>query len=105
MTTVAEVTVDSAPGANGTWTTAVRIEGYFNLSISSAGTFTTATTVHVQRSIDNTTWHDVNSYTEPAQEVGFDPELIYYRAGVKNGNLNSGEQVTIRIGREDKDRH
>ena len=101
MTTLVSTTIST----DDTFTDAVRLEGYFNVSIQSGGAFTTATTVTVQRSIDNTTWHDVNSYTEPAQEVGFDPELIYYRAGVKNGNLNSGEQVTIRIGREDKDRH
>lgn len=106
MTTVAEATIDSAPPAAGTWATTTNpIEGYFNVSISTGGTFTSATTVHVQRSLNSTDWFDVDSFTALTEDYGFEPELMYYRIGVKNGNLNGGEEVTVRIGREDKDRH
>lgn len=86
--------------AQNTFTDAVLTEGYFNLSIS--GTF--AATVTVQRSWDSSTWYDVDTYTAPVQEVGFDPEFTYYRAGVKSGDYTSGS-VVIRFGAEDKEEH
>ena len=86
--------------AQNTFTDAVLTEGYFNLSIS--GTF--SATVTVQRSWDATTWYDVDVYTAPTQEVGFDPEFTYYRAGVKTGAYTSGD-VVIRFGSEDKEEH
>lgn len=36
--------------------------------------------------------------------TGFDPEVMYYRIGVKTGGFTSGTAV-VRLGREDKDRH
>jgi len=42
---------------------------------------------------------------EDFETYGFDPEVMYYRIGVKANGLNTGEQTTVRIGREDKDRH
>lgn len=86
--------------AENTFTDPVQLEGYFNLSIS--GTFTA--TVTVQRSTDATNWVDVDTFTAPSEEVGFDPEIIWYRAGVKTGAFTSGP-VVVRLGREDKDRH
>lgn len=86
--------------AQNTFTTAVQLEGYFNVSIS--GTFTA--TVTLQRSFDNSTWRDVDSWTAPAEEVGMEPEICWYRIGVKTGNFTSGT-VSVRLGREDKDRH
>ena len=86
--------------AQNTFTDAVQLEGNFNVSIS--GTFTA--TVVVQRSPDNTNWYDVNSFTAPFEGTGFDPEIIWYRIGVKTGGYTSGT-VVVRLGREDKDRH
>lgn len=83
-----------------TFSTAAQLEGYFNLSIS--GTF--VATVTVQRSPDNSTWQDVDTFTTPSEEVGFDPEFMWYRVGVKTGDFTSGT-VVVRLGREDKDQH
>jgi hypothetical protein len=86
--------------AQNTFSDAVRLEGYFNISLS--GTW--VATVTVQRSIDNSTWVDVKTYTLIAEEVGFEPEFMWYRVGVKTGGYTSGT-VVVRLGREDKDRH
>ena len=90
-----------AISAENTWTDPVYIEGYFNLSIS--GTF--SATVTVQRSYDKgSNWVDVDSFTAPAEEVGFDPEYCKYRIGCKSGEYSSGT-VNIRIGHEDHEMH
>ena len=86
--------------AQNTFSDAVRLEGYFNISLS--GTWVATATV--QRSIDNSTWVDVKTYTLIAEEVGFEPEFMWYRVGVKTGGYTSGT-VVVRLGREDKDRH
>lgn len=96
MTTIASASIT----AENTFTTAVRLEGYFNLSIS--GTW--VATVTVQRSIDNSTWVDVDTFTANSEEVGFEPELMWYRVGAKTGAFTSGT-VVVRLGREDKDHH
>jgi hypothetical protein len=96
MTTIASASIT----AEDTFTDPVTLEGYFNVSIS--GTFTA--TVFVQRSIDNSTWVDVEDYTTPYEGVGFEPEIMYYRIGVKTGGFTSGT-IEARLGREDKDRH
>ena len=93
MTTIASANIT----AQNTFTTAVQLEGHFNLSIS--GTW--AATVTVQRSIDNSTWVDVDTFTANSEEVGFEPELMWYRAGVKTGDYTSGT-VVLRLGREDE---
>jgi len=96
MTTIASASI----AAENTFTDAVRLEGYFNLSLS--GTW--VATVTVQRSIDNSTWVDVDTFTANSEEVGFEPELMWYRVGVKTGAYTSGT-VVVRLGREDEDRH
>lgn len=78
--------------AENTFTDAIKIVGNFNLSIS--GTF--VATLTVQRSTDGTTWRDVNTFSAPFEGAGFDPMLMYYRAGVKTGNYTSGT-VTVSI--------
>lgn len=45
-----------------------------------------------------------NFFTAPFEGTGFDPEIMYYRIGVKTGGYTSGTAV-VRLGREDKDRH
>ena len=97
---MAELTTKSISAEN-TFSDAVSLEGYFNISIS--GTF--VATVTVQRSYDaGSTWHDVDSWTAPAEEVGFDPEFRLYRIGVKSSNYTSGT-VEVRIGEEDREQH
>lgn len=83
-------------GAQNTFTDAVRLGGNFNISISN----TFVATVFVQRSYDNSTWYDVDSFTAPIETSGFEPEYIWYRVGVKTGGYTSGT-VTARIGQAD----
>ena len=75
--------------AQNTWSGAIQIVGSFNLSIS--GTF--SATVTVQRSDDGTVGRDTDTWTAPAEEVGYDPILNYYRVGVATGNYTSGTVV------------
>ena len=76
--------------ADNTWSPAVRIVGHFNLSIT--GTF--VATVTVQRSDDGTTdWRDVDAWSAPSEEVGYEPILNYYRVGVAPGKYTSGQAV------------
>ncbi len=85
--------------AQNTWSDSVSIVGYFNFSVVAAtGTPGTlgGTTVTVQRSTDNSTWRDVDTFTNSSEEVGFDAELIYYRAGVKTGEYTAS--VIVRLG-------
>lgn len=96
MATLSTVTIT----AQNTFSTGVLTEGYFNVSIS--GTF--VATVFLQRSTDNSTWMDVDSFTGPVEQYGFDPEFMYYRIGVKTGGFTSGS-VVCRIGGEDKEEH
>lgn len=86
--------------AENSFTDPVQVEGYFNLSIS--GTF--SATVTVQRSTDKTNWRDVDSWTAPTEDYGFDPEYMWYRVGVKTGGFTSGT-VDVRLGSEDKEEH
>ena len=94
MATVASASLT----AQNTYTTVAKISGYFNVSIS--GTF--EATVFVQRSTDNATWMDVDSYTAATEVYGFEPEVMYYRIGIKTGGFTSGTAV-VRLGREDTD--
>ena len=75
--------------AENTWSPAIQVVGSFNVSIS--GTF--VSTVTAQRSDDGLTWRDVNIWTAPAEGVGYDPILNYYRVGVATGNYTSGTVV------------
>lgn len=86
MTTLASKTIT---GANS-FTDPVRLAGFFNLSIS--GTF--VATLTVQRSFDNqVTWQDVDTFTAPTEDYGMEPEVCWYRAGVKTGDFTSGSLV------------
>jgi len=74
------------------WTDSIRLSGAFDLSI--AGTFTA--TITVQRSYDNSTWRDVDTFTGPIETVGFQGEIAYYRAGVKALEFTSGT-ITVSL--------
>lgn len=95
--------IDATITSDNTFTESVRIEGYFNVSFS--GTFSEGSVVTVQRSIDNSTWVDVDTFKKPAEDYGFEPELMWYRIAVKSGALASGDSIVVRLGREFKDRH
>ena len=96
---MASVSVTKSIGAQNTFSDAVQLTGYFNISIS--GTF--SATVFVQRSTDNSTWRDVDSFTAAAEEVGFEPEVMYYRIGVKTGGYASGT-ADVRLGYDPQNR-
>jgi hypothetical protein len=68
------------------YTDSIRIVGSIALSIS--GTF--VATVTVQRSQDNATWFDVDTFTDKTEKVGNEAVLYYYRAGIKTGEYTSG---------------
>lgn len=92
MATIASKTID----AQNTFTDPVQLTGFSNLSIS--GTF--AATLPVQRSFDNqVTWQDVDAFTAPTEMVGREPEVCWYRVGVKTGGFTSGS-IVVRIGQD-----
>lgn len=92
MSTITTKTIS----AQNTFTDAVQINGWFNLSVS--GTF--SATVTAQRSTDGENWVDIDSWTTPVETVGMDPELMYYRVGVKTGGFTSGS-IVVRLGADD----
>jgi hypothetical protein len=63
-----------------------------DLSLTISGEFTG--TVTVQRSFDDgSTWLDVDAFTQPTEEVGFEPAGCQYRVGVKAGSSWSGSAL------------
>lgn len=96
---MSSVAVTKSITAQNTFTDSVQLTGNFNLSIS--GTF--SATVVVQRSTDNSTWRDVDSFTAATEEVGYEPEVMWYRAGVKTGGFTSGT-VDVRLGYDPQNR-
>jgi hypothetical protein len=86
---MASEAVTASITAENTFSDPLQLVGPFNISIS--GTF--AATVTVQRSTDNSTWRDVNTFTSPFEGTGNEPEVMYYRAGVKTGDFTSGTAV------------
>ena len=91
MSTIASKTIT---GENS-FTDPIQISGWFNVSIS--GTFVASVTV--QRSIDKSTWLDVDAWTEATEQVGVEPEVLWYRVGVKTGGFTSGS-VVVRVGQD-----
>jgi hypothetical protein len=79
-------TVSADISAENTFTDSIQLFGYFNLSIS--GTF--SATVTVQRSYDNINFADADTFTSPSEEVGYEPQEMYYRVGIKTGDYTSG---------------
>jgi hypothetical protein len=98
MTTMTSATIT----AQNTFTPSTRFDGNFNLSIS--GTISAGTTVTCQRSLDGSTWHDVDTFTSVSENVGYEPEVMYYRAGCKTGEFTGGDSVVLRIGKR-RDRY
>jgi hypothetical protein len=96
---MSSIAVTKSITAQNTFTDPVQLTGNFNLSIS--GTF--SATVTVQRSSDNSTWRDVDTFTAPSEEVGYEPEVMWYRAGVKTGGFTSGT-ADVRLGYDPQQR-
>jgi len=92
MTTLIEKNIT----AENTFSDSFRFDGDFNFSVR--GTLTSGTIVTVQRSIDNATWTDVDTFTSISENVGYEPELLYYRAGCKTGEFTGGNNITVRFG-------
>jgi len=93
-TTVAQASITT----DNKFTDPVQLDGYFNLSLS--GTWNAKVTV--QRSVDAKDWMDVDTFMSNTESVGFEPELLWYRVGVKTSDFTSGT-VVVRLGREAKD--
>lgn len=92
MSTIASKTITG----DNSFTDPVRLTGFFNLSLR--GTF--VATVTVQRSFDEmVTWHDVDTFTAPTEDYGMEPEVCWYRAGVKTGEFTSGS-ISVRLGQD-----
>jgi hypothetical protein len=81
--------VERSITAQNQFTDSIRLTGLFDLSIS--GTF--AGTVTVQRSYDNSSWKDVDTFTAPTEKTGTQGEIAWYRAGIKTGAYTSGTAV------------
>tara|TARA_R110000744_G_scaffold254888_2_gene370455 strand:- start:340 stop:639 length:300 start_codon:yes stop_codon:yes gene_type:complete len=92
MTTLIEKNITAA----NTFSESFRFDGDFNFSVR--GTLTAGTTVTVQRSIDDATWADVDTFTSISENVGYEPELLFYRAGCKTAEFAGGDNITIRFG-------
>jgi hypothetical protein len=77
--------------AQNTFTPAVLIQGGDAFDVTVSGTF--VATVTLQRSKDNVTWRDVESFTAPAQKSGLAGTAWYHRVGIKTGDFTSGTAV------------
>ena len=83
--------------AVNTFTDAIIFDGNFNLSISV--TLNSPCKVTAQRSIDGSTYHDVDQFSSIGEFVGFEPEPgMSYKFGIKSSETLSGSSVTIRVG-------
>jgi hypothetical protein len=88
--------VTASISAQNTFSNSMRLTGLFDLSIS--GTF--AATVTVQRSYDNSSWKDVDTFTAPVEMTGTQGEIAWYRAGIKTGAYTSGTAVVSIAGND-----
>ncbi len=99
--------VKATLNSDNTYCVSIQTRGDFNFSLS--GTF--VATVTIQRSFDIfdengqeipdnlKTWHDLETYSEPYQDIGLQPpETVMVRAGIKTGQYTSGSAI-VRISR------
>lgn len=88
--------VSSAVAADDIQTASIRVTGVNtgrNFTITIAGTPTFTATVTLQRSFDDATWEDLNTYTVNTTAVYNDSlanQIIYYRLNVKAGDYVLG---------------
>ena len=82
--------------AENTFSDTIKVQGYFNLSISGIAGGTTVT-VQKQSGVDGTSWTNVDTFTVDTETNGFEAERQNYRVGVEIGNFGSGT-CKVRIG-------
>jgi len=82
--------------AENTFSDTIKVQGYFNLSISGIAGGTTVT-VQKQSGVDGTSWTNVDTFTVDTETNGFEAERQNYRVGVETGNFGSGT-CKVRIG-------
>lgn len=82
--------------ASNTFTPSTLIQAQDSFDISISGTF--VATVVVQRSKDDATWLDVETFTTPAEKTGVAGSAWYFRVGIKAGAYTSGT-ATVSIHR------
>jgi len=82
--------------AQNTFSDEIKIQGYFNLSVSGiAGG--TVVTVQKQSGVDGTNWTDVDDFSSDIETYGFEAERQNYRVGVKIYHFGSGT-CKVRLG-------
>jgi len=82
--------------AQNTFSDEIKVQGYFNLSVSGiAGG--TIVTVQKQSGVDGTNWTDVDTFSSDIETYGFEAERQNYRVGVKNSEFGSGT-CKVRLG-------
>ena len=84
--------------AENTFSQPFPFEGDFNFSIR--GVFSVGTIVTVQRSVGSNpfNWLDVDTFTSTGENVGYEPEVLFYRAGIKTGEFVAGTNIFVRFG-------
>ena len=84
--------------AQNQWTTPIGINGWFNVSISNAAGGTLGgTIVTIQRSWDGANYYDVDTWKKTSEDVGFEPDLVWYTIGVKTGEYVASVYVQISV--------
>lgn len=94
--TVSESVTAEESGTNGIRVTGVEEERKFNINVNLSGA---SATVTLQRSTDDVTWTDVESYTSntfKSYNDTLDNSILYYRLFVKAGDYTSGT-VTLSL--------
>lgn len=75
--------------AQNTFSDGLSLRGDFSLSVSGLSD----STVTVQRSFDNSTWADVDTFTANYEGNGYEGVGALYRAGIKTGDYGSDTVV------------
>jgi hypothetical protein len=88
--------------AQNTFSDVLKVQGYFNVSITGiAGG--TEVTIQRKTGVDGDTFTDVQAFTADTETYGYEPELTEYRIGVKTGDFGSGT-CKVRLGSENRHR-
>lgn len=82
--------------AENTFSDTIKVQGYFNLSITGVAGGSIVT-VQKQSGVDGEVWTDVDTFTSDIETFGFEAERKNYRVGVKTGEFGSGT-TKVRIG-------
>ena len=82
--------------AEDTFSDEIKVQGYFNVSITGIAGGTEVTVQKIS-GVDGTNYTDVDSFTADVETYGFEAERKTYRIGVKSGDFGSGT-CKVRIG-------